>query len=203
MLTREKFSVLLLLLGLILAILPLRATLSLHGNPEATLKQVIDGKTGFTPDQVARLIVSEDSTVQLIDLRTGNEYNKFTIPGSINVPYEEMTGRDPSTYLGSGNFKNIFFSNGDLKSGYAVAIAGGLGYKNCYSMKGGMNEWYNVIMNSSFSGERISARENALFETRSKAKKLFSEMNSLPDSLKKRYLNSKRFNPKKLDGGCE
>jgi rhodanese-related sulfurtransferase len=181
----------------------LRATRSLHGDPETILKQTVDDKSCYTPDQVARFIVSEDSTVQLIDLRTTYEYNLFTLPGSINVPYEEMIGKDPSTYLGSGNFKNIFFSNGDLKSGYAIVIAAGLGYENCYSMKGGMNEWYNVIMNSSFSGERISARKNALFETRSKARKLFSEMNSLPDSLKKKYLNSKRFNAKKLDGGCE
>jgi hypothetical protein len=58
-------------------------------------------------------------------------------------------------------------------------------------------------MNSSFSGERISARENALFETRTRAKKLFAEMNSLPDSLKMKYVNSKHLAAKKLDGGCE
>ena len=38
-------------------------------------------------------------------------------------------------------------------------------------MKGGLNEWFNTVMNSSFTGERISARENALFETRTRAKK--------------------------------
>ena len=39
-------------------------------------------------------------------------------------------------------------------------------------------------MNSTFTGERISARENALFETRTRARKMFTEINSLPDSLK-------------------
>jgi len=28
-------------------------------------------------------------------------------------------------------------------------------------------------------------------------------MNSLPDSLKVKYLKSKRFDPRRLDGGCE
>lgn len=203
MVTREKFSVLLLLLGLVLAILPLRATRSLSGNPRDILHESLNENSALTPDQVARLIVNEDSALLLIDLRPAAEFSQFTIPGAINIPYEEMLKKDPQTYLGSGDFKNVFFSNGDLKSGYAVVIAGGLGYKNCYLMKGGMNEWFSTIMNSTFTGGKISAKENALFETRFKARRLFSEMNSLPDSLKIKYLISKRFDPKKLDGGCE
>jgi len=203
MMTREKFSVLLLSTGLILAVLPLRETRSLNGKPQEILEEALSPGTILTPDQVAKLIVSEDSTVVLIDLRPAGEFMQFTIPGSINIPYEEMLERDQSTYLGSGNYKNIFFSNGDIKSGYAVALAAGLGYSNCSSMKGGLNEWFRIVMNSTFNGEKISARENALFETRSKAKRLFTEMNSLPDSLKVKYLRSKRFDPKKLDGGCE
>jgi rhodanese-related sulfurtransferase len=200
---REKFTYLLLPLGVILAILPLRETRSLQGNPGKILMNSLDQKTVLTPDQVARMVVKEDSTLVLIDLRPADEFSQFTIPGSVNVPYEELVKRDPSTYLGSGNFKNVFFSNDDLKSGYAVVIAAGLGYNNCYLMKGGMNEWFRVVMNSAFKGEKISAMENALFETRSKAKRMFSEMNSLPDSLKVKYLKSKRFDPRKLDGGCE
>jgi hypothetical protein len=70
-------------------------------------------------------------------------------------------------------------------------------------MKGGLNEWFNTVMNSNFTGERISARENALFETRTRAKKSFNEMNSLPDSLKLKFILSKHIAVKKLDGGCE
>ena len=59
------------------------------------------------------------------------------------------------------------------------------------------------VMNSSFTGDKISARENALFETRMKARKMFTEINSLPDSLKKKFLEAKHIAAKKLDGGCE
>ena len=64
-------------------------------------------------------------------------------------------------------------------------------------MKGGLNEWFNTVMNSSFTGERISARENALFETRTRAKKMFTEMNSLPDSLKLKFIQVKTYCCKK------
>lgn len=203
MFKREKYSVLLVLLGFILAILPLRATRSFSAKPEKLLSRSLDNNFSFTVDQVARFISNEDPTIHLIDLRSPEEFKKSNLPGSENVPYSEMLDRDPSSFLGSGNFRNIFYSNGDMKSGYAVVIAGGLGYKNCYSMKGGLNEWLKTVMNTTFTGEKISASENAIFEARTKAGRLFREMNALPDSLKIKYLNSKRFNAKKLDGGCE
>jgi hypothetical protein len=70
-------------------------------------------------------------------------------------------------------------------------------------MKGGLNEWFSTVMNSTFTGERISARENALFETRTRARKIFTEINSLPESEKIKFFESKHLEAKKLDGGCE
>jgi rhodanese-related sulfurtransferase len=154
-------------------------------------------------DQVAHLLVSEDSSILLIDLRSPDEFKRFNIPGSLNIPYNELIENDLSVYLGAASIKKIFYSNGDFDSNFAVTFAEGLGYNNNYAMQGGLNEWFNTVMNSNFKGERISARENALFETRTRARKLFAEINSLPDSLKGKSLRGKHFDRKKLDGGCE
>jgi hypothetical protein len=70
-------------------------------------------------------------------------------------------------------------------------------------MEGGMEEWHELIMKSEFSGERISASENAIFETRYRARDFFITMNSLPDSLKNVYLTVKRKEEAELTGGCE
>jgi 3-mercaptopyruvate sulfurtransferase SseA len=98
--------------------------------------------------------------------------------------------------------KTIFYSNGDVLSAQAWTICTAAGYQNLFILKGGLNEWFEKVMNSSYSGERISAKDNALFEARYKARKAFIEMNSLPDSLKTKYFNHKKRNRKKLDGGC-
>lgn len=200
---REKFSASLLLTGLILAILPLSGNRSFIAKPEKLLSEVLNRNSYFTVDQVAHFVVSEDSTVQLIDVRSPGEFKSFNIPGSVNIPYSEFLDKDPSTFLGAENIKSIFYSNGDFDSNLAAVIACGLGYKNSFVMKGGLNEWFNTVMNSEFTGDRITARENALFETRTRAKKLFKEINSLPDSLKAKILKVRHFDPKKLDGGCE
>ena len=201
--TRQKLSLVLLSLGLILAFLPRNANRSLVARPEKLLSKVLDESSYFTTDQVARFVVTEDSTVQIIDLRSPEEYKSFNIPGSVNVPYNEFLNNDPAVYLNKGNIKTIFYSNGELDASYAVTISIGMKHKNAFVMKGGLNEWFNTVMNSSFTGEKISARENALFETRTRARKLFTEINSMPDSLKTKYMEAKHIAAMKLDGGCE
>jgi hypothetical protein len=84
-----------------------------------------------------------------------------------------------------------------------MVYARGLGYTNSFMMAGGITEWIRTVSDTKFTGERITARENALFETRRRAGELFTELSSLPDSLKMKYLESKKFSARKLDGGCE
>ena len=201
--TRQKFSAGLLIIGFILALLPLSGSRSFTVRPKKLLGEVLDSSTWVTVDQVARYIVTEDSSVQVIDLRTPEEFKTVNIPGSINLPYNNFFDVDPARLLNNGKARNIFYSNGDFDSNFALAIARGLNLKNTFVMKGGLNEWFNTVMNSTFTGDKISPRENALFETRTRAKKLFSEMNSMPDSLKLKFIQSTHLAAKKLDGGCE
>ncbi len=200
---RQKYSIGLVCIGLILALLPLSASRSFTVKPQKLLSEVMDQNTYYNVDQVAKFVVTEDSSVQIIDLRTPEEFRAFNIPGSINIPYGKFLDKDPGSILNNGKQVTIFYSNGDFNSNYALAIAKGLNLKNTFVMKGGLNEWFNTIMNSNFTGTRITARENALFETRTRARNMFNEMNSMPDSLKMKFIESKHLAAKKLDGGCE
>ena len=200
---RKEFSVLVLLLSLILALLPLTANRSFTAKPEKLLSEVLKEDASFTVDQVAELIVSEDSTFQLIDLRAPEEFRKQAIPGAVNIPYPEFIKKDPEIWLGNKNIMNIFYTAEDTEADYALVYARGLGYGNSFIMEGGITEWITTVMETKFTGDRITARENALFETRKRAGDMFTELNSLPDSLKTKFLESRKFSAKKLDGGCE
>lgn len=200
---RIRISILLVGLGLITAFVPYKQNRANQLKPNELLEKSLDNQYMLSVDKVARYVIDEDSTVLIIDLRTPEEYKTFNIPGSINIPYKDLLHRDFGGYLDQHKVKNIFYSNGDILSMQAWTLCAGMGYENNFVMQGGMNEWYKTVMNSNFNGERISARENALFETRFKARKLFTEINSLPDSLKIRFVEAKRKKEKKLDGGCE
>lgn len=201
--TRQKISVLLLSTGIILALLPLTGNRSFSGKPEKILSEILSDDACFSVDQVARFVVTEDSTIQLIDVRSHEAFRKNTIPGSVNVTYGDFIRNDPDKYLNNRNIKSIFISDNDYESSLAMAYSKGLGYSNTYIMKGGLKEWTSTVMGSKFTGERISVRDNALFEIRYRAAKLFSELNTLPDSLKVKFMESKKFSARKLDGGCE
>lgn len=201
--TRIKLSAVLLMTGFILAVLPYSGNRSLAGDPGTVLAGSLEENSVFTADQVAGFIAGDDSTIRLVDLRSPQEFSRMSLPGAVNVPYSDFLKNDPSSFLAGDDSKNILISDDDLLSAYAIVLARGMNYNNIYVMKGGMNEWVNTVMNTSFTGERITPRENALFETRTKAKRLFNEFNSLPDSLKASLLASKKLEARKLDGGCE
>ena len=201
--TGRKISLLLIMLSLILALLPLTSNHSFTGEPHNLLAGVLSKEASLSVDQVAEYIVKEDSTIQLIDLRPPEEFRKKTIPGAVNVQYKDLISKDPDVWLGNKGIKSIFYSDSDAEQSYALVYAKGLGYDNIFVMNGGIGEWMKTIVDTKFSGERITARENALFETRRRAGEMFTTLNSLPDSLKAKFLESKKFSAKKLDGGCE
>lgn len=201
--TGKKISLLLIMLSLILALLPLTSHRSFTGEPYNLLAGVLSEEASLSVDNVAEYIVKEDSTIQLIDLRTPEEFRKQTIPGALNVQYKDLISKDPDIWLGNKDIKSIFYSDSDAEQSYALVYARGLSYDNVFVMDGGIGEWMRTIVETKFSGERITARENALFETRRRAGEMFTTLNSLPDSLKVKFLESKKFSAKKLDGGCE
>lgn len=200
---RIKYSVLLLGVGIILAFLPFDAVRSFQLKPRELLAQSVSGDSYFSVDQVARLINNEDSTVQLIDVRSPEEFKACNIPGSVNIPFSDFSNPVWEGYLNQKEVKNIFYGNGDQTACYAWTIATGLGYGTNFVMKGGLNEWFKTVMLSEFSGEKITPVENARFENRFRARKIFTQINSLPDSLKTLYFDAKRLTESKLDGGCE
>src|SRR5512133_1851929 len=158
---RKEFSVLLILLSLILALLPLTAHRSFTAKPDRLLAEVLKPDASFTVDQVAEFIVREDLSVQLIDLRPAEEFRAQAIPGAINIPYAEFIRTDPDVWLGNRKVRNIFYSARDIEADYALVYARGLGYDNSFVMKGGITEWVKTVIETKFSGERITARENA------------------------------------------
>lgn len=200
---RKEISLLLILLSLILALLPLSANRSFSEKPAGLLTEVLSEEVSLTPDEVAEFIVREDPSFRLIDLRPEAEYRKKAIPGASNVSWAEFIKSDPDRWLGNREIRTVFYSNGNTEADYALVFARGMGYDNCNIMDGGIVAWERTVLDTEFTGERITARENALYETRRRAGEMYREFSSLPDSLKSIFLESKKFSAKKLDGGCE
>jgi rhodanese-related sulfurtransferase len=199
---RIRYSVLLVGVGIILAFLPFDAAQTFQLKSNELLTRSASEVMYFSVDQVARAVNSEDSTVQIIDVRSAAQFKECNIPGSINIPFGDLQNPLWEATLNQKKVKNILYGNGDQTASYTWTILTGLGYPNNYMMKGGLNEWFRTVMLSQYSGEKITPAENARFENRLNACKAFTQINSLPDSLKTKFFNAKRLNQSKLDGGC-
>jgi rhodanese-related sulfurtransferase len=200
---RIKYSVLLAGIGIIIALLPFDTSESFRLKSDDLLSKSVSDSIYLSVDQVAQMLNKEDSTVQLIDLRSAGQFKECNIPGSINIPFDDLLHPRWEGTFNQRGIKKIFYGNGDQTANIAWTIATGLGYKNNFMMKGGLNEWFKTVMLSQFTGEKISPLENAIFENRFNARKAFTQVNSLPDSLKGSYFKVKEIKQLKLDGGCQ
>jgi len=200
---RTQLSAILICFAVIAWILPERQRTANELKPSEMIPYLDDPGRFLTCDQVARMVVDEDPSVQLLDIREPGDYLLASIPGAINIPFRDILNPDWSGYLDDKDKKVILYSNGDILASQAWMLCVQSGYDDIFIMKGGLDQWSKVIMGSEFTGERISAADNALYETRYRAREFFTTMNSLPDSLKTIYLSVKRKEEAELVGGCE
>jgi rhodanese-related sulfurtransferase len=149
------------------------------------------------------MVVYEDSSILLVDVRNPEAYRAVHLPGAINIPVSDILNPDWSGYLNDPEVRPVFYSNGNTLATEAWMICTQKGYTESMIMLGGMNEWYREVMESTFEGESITAAENATFEVRYRARDFFNRMNSMPDSLKTAFLEVKRKKEAELVGGCE
>jgi rhodanese-related sulfurtransferase len=200
---RFQVSAILILLAGLIILLPESRQSSGELNVSGMLDAMHEPEQYLTVDQVARMVVNEDSTMLLVDVRDPHAYRAVHIPGAINIPVSDILNPDWSGYLNDPVAKPVFYSNGNTLSGEAWMLCTQKGYSGSMIMLGGLNEWYREVMESTYTGGRISAAENATFEVRYRARDFFIRMNSMPDSLKTAFLEVKRNKEAELVGGCE
>ena len=134
-------------LGLIIAAVPENTTKQYKLTAEELLEEVKSGTQFIQPDEVADMLIQQDPTLQLIDVRSADEYEKFSLPNSINIPLVDILNPEWSDYINQDVRLNVFYSNGTNDANQAWMITRHLGYRNNYVLQGGVNYWAETIMN--------------------------------------------------------
>ena len=132
-------------LGLISAFLP-NAERHLKLVSPAELLDKINQNHYYTTDQIAQAIWTKDPSVILIDVRTPDEYAKYTLPGALNIPIDSLLKPQYKGYIDQDAYNVVFFSNGSALAEKAWVMATGLGYENLFVLKGGINQWFTTVI---------------------------------------------------------
>ena len=122
-----------------------------------------------TPDAVADMIVKKDPSLRLIDVRSQDEFEKFSLPGAINIPVTDLLSDKYTDILNQDVKMNIFYSNGTITANEAWMVTRQLGYKNNFVLEGGLNYWFDAILNPQKPASTSPDEEFAKYDFRKSA----------------------------------
>jgi len=156
-------------MGLIIAAVPQNKTKPYKLTAEELLNEAKTRTQYITPETVADMIVKKDPTLRLIDVRSQDEFEKFSLPGAINVPIADLLSDQFADILNQDVKMNVFYSNGSLTANEAWMVTRQLGYKNNYVLEGGLNYWFDAILNPKKPESTSSDEEFAKYDFRKSA----------------------------------
>ena len=156
-------------MGLIIAAVPQNKTNPYKLTAEEMLNEVNTRNQFVTADAVADMIVNKDPVLRLIDVRSQDEFEKFSLPGAINIPSANLLSKEYTDILNQNVKMNVFYSNGTLAANEVWIIARQLGYENNYVLEGGLNYWFDTILNPQKPASTNPDEEFAKYDFRKSA----------------------------------
>ena len=186
-------------------------TLQKEVSPDILFRELNDPSRFISTDILAQKIIEGDPAIQLVDTRSQEQYEAYSLPESINIPLEELidsTGNIQSKwldYLEMEGIETIFFSNGDVCADQAWVLCSRMNIKNLHVLKGGLNRWVETILRPVPPG--VSAPETAfeLYNFRKGASLYFggrSNMVKSATNAKKVVTVQRRKKKTAVSGGC-
>jgi len=144
---RMLLTAVLLIFGLIIAAVPKNTTKPYKLTAEQILDELKSGTQYLEPEQVAQMLVEKDPYLQLIDIRSQNEFEKFNLQGAISIPVDNLLSPDYTDIFDQDIKLNVFYGNGTTQANEAWMLLRQLGYTNIYVLRGGLNYWAEAILN--------------------------------------------------------
>jgi sulfur-carrier protein adenylyltransferase/sulfurtransferase len=115
-------------------------------DPQQLLSELIQPTRYVSTDQVAKMIISNDPSLEIIDVRSPKEFQQFSLPRAINIPIDSLINSNSLMYFGIPGTKVVFVSNDDIKADQSWVLTKRLGFKSTYVLKGGLNQWMETII---------------------------------------------------------
>ncbi|MFN8240921.1 MAG: rhodanese-like domain-containing protein [Bacteroidales bacterium] len=193
-------------MGIIIAAVPQNTTKPYKLTAEQLLAEANTRTQYITPDVVADMIVKKDPTLRLIDVRSQEEFEKYSLPGAINIPMSDLLSDQYTDILNQDVKMNVLYSNGTVGANEAWMITRQLGYQNNFVMEGGLNYWMETIMNPARPSSTSPDEELAKYDFRMSAGKALggSAVVSTNDNSAASNKPAVKSTPKKKKaaGGC-
>jgi rhodanese-related sulfurtransferase len=125
-------------------------------NPKSLLLEAINTHRYIDADLLTSKIIGQDPSFLLVDLRDTITFNQYTLPGAINIPYNEILDKENLSLLRQSCTNIVLFSKNTLIADQIWMLLRRKGYQNISVLKGGIQCFFNTIINPKKPSELAS-----------------------------------------------
>ena len=178
--------------------------------PELFVKNMLSTERYINTDELADRMVNQDPSLLLVDTRNTEEFEKYSLPNAINIPLSQIFSKELNPYLGQDIYDVVLFSNDNFTAEEAWLIGNRMGYQRLYVLDGGLNTWFETIIQPEFPKETMSREAYDLYAFRKAAGKYFGvaidtleiEMEVKKAAAPKKVVTKPKKKKKMPEGGC-
>ncbi len=172
--------------------------------PDKLLWEIIQPTRYVSTDEVAKMIIQNDPSIELIDVRTAKEYAEFSLPNAINIPLDSIVTASSLEYFGIPGMNVIFFSNDAIKADQGWVMTKRLGFDATYVMKGGLNRWIETIIQPKEPAAEEARTAFELYQFRKGAQLYFTgaKVETTTNAKKNKVVIKRRKKTVTASGGC-
>lgn len=125
-------------------------------NEKAIALSTVDNSDKVSVTELADWIIKDKSDFELVDLRSEEKFNEYSIPNARCIPLPQISSSDLRR-----NQKIVLFSDDDVAASQAWFILKSKKYKGVYILDGGLNSWKEKIL---FPKAPVNASKDELAE---------------------------------------
>lgn len=163
-------------LALLLFMLPERPK-SQWNETDATqlIEKMNDPKRYVDTDELAwKLLHPQSNDLFLVDVRPPDDYARFSLPGSVNIPLAELLTSASIKSLREASGQIVFLSNSTTEAEAAWLTASREGFENTRLYKGGLNGFVQDVFVVPYDALKYNEADQFRQRFRSEAKLKFS-----------------------------
>ena len=179
-------------------------------SPKLLAKNMLSTERYISTDLLADRMINEDPVLLLVDTRNTEEFEKFSLPGAINIPLNQVFDEELNPYLDQDVYDVILFSNDHFTADEVWLLGNRMGYQRLYVLQGGLNAWFKTIIEPAYPKETMSREAYDLYSFRKAAGKYFGVANDTIEietkvkkvQAPKKVVTKPKKKKKMPEGGC-
>lgn len=148
-------------------------------------------------DELAFRLIDKDTKIQILDFRTGKEFDKFKLPASTLLTVNNLFEKEPNQILRIKGIERIVVAENEKEAVKNAVILTELGYKNIRVLKGGLEQFNKDILSFKKTDEPKNKLESDKIRFRTLAASVLPKL--IEENKKSGPVEKKQ---KRVIGGC-